>query len=141
MTTQLGALLATGYEQLDLDEPFEGHVGPFYLRPNGDGTYRSAFIAEKKHANGMGAVHGGLLMAFADYSLFSIGREQGAFDCVTIGFNSEFVSGGEIGDVIESTGEVVRATGSLLFVRGTMFTGDRTIMSFSGILKRVRSRS
>ncbi|MBV1901581.1 MAG: PaaI family thioesterase [Kordiimonadaceae bacterium] len=136
MTSQVEELLASGYKQWDMDEPFELLVGPFYMKENEDGTYRSAFVAEKKHTNAMGVVHGGLLMSFADYSLFSIARGHDIPRSVTIGFNSEFVSGGILGDVIESTGEVVRATRSLVFVRGTLFSGDRTILSFSGILKR-----
>ncbi|MEX0298251.1 MAG: PaaI family thioesterase [Kordiimonas sp.] len=138
MTISTEDLLSQGYRQLDMDEPFELLVGPFYLNEQSDGTFKSAFIAEQKHTNAMGIVHGGLLMSFADFSLFSIARNKVDGDCVTVGFNSEFVSSGKVGELIESSGEVVRATRSLLFVRGTIYSGDNTLMSFSGILKRLK---
>ncbi len=138
MTMSTESLLNRGYRQLDMDEPFEVLVGPFYMKEQEDGTFKSAFVAEKKHTNAMGVVHGGLLMSFADFSLFSIARNKVDGDCVTVGFNSEFVSSGKIGDLVESSGEVIRATRSLLFVRGTVYSGDNTLMSFSGILKRLK---
>lgn len=138
MTATVEALIADGYRQLDKDEPFEVLVGPFYMREKKDGTYQSAFIAEEKHTNAFGMVHGGLLMSFADFSLFSIARNHVNGDCVTVGFNSEFVAAGQVGELIESSGEVTRATRSLLFVRGTVYSGDKTLLSFSGILKRVK---
>jgi acyl-coenzyme A thioesterase PaaI-like protein len=36
-----------------------------------DGQIRCAFRVEKIHLNGMGNVHGGAFMAFADYCLFA----------------------------------------------------------------------
>ncbi|MCJ9427559.1 PaaI family thioesterase [Kordiimonas marina] len=131
-------LIAQGYGLWGDEDPFENLIGPFYHKDNGDGTYRSAFISEKRHCNTSGALHGGLLMSFADYALFSIAKKELEGRCVTVGFNSEFVSAGMEGEMIEAVGEVVRATRSLLFVRGTIFSADRTILTFSGILKRVR---
>lgn len=139
MTATLAALEAEGFRQLDLDEPFEVLVGPLLLKEREDGTYKSAFIAEEKHANALGMVHGGMLMSFADYSLFSIARKEVAGDCVTVGFNSEFVSAAKVGERIESSGEIIRATRSLIFVRGTIYSAERTILSFSGILKRLKA--
>tara|TARA_R110002096_G_scaffold48158_1_gene128064 strand:- start:434 stop:853 length:420 start_codon:yes stop_codon:yes gene_type:complete len=138
MAATIETLLADGYQQLDMNEPFEVLVGPFYMKEQEDGTYKSAFLAEEKHTNAFGMVHGGLLMSFADFSLFSIARNQVKGDCVTVGFNSEFVAAGQVGDLIESSGEVIRATRSLLFVRGTVYSGDKTLLSFSGILKRIK---
>lgn len=138
MKATASELIANGYKQLDLNEPFEVLVGPFYMKELEDGTFKSAFIAEEKHTNALGMVHGGLLMSFADFSLFSIARKEVDGDCVTVGFNSEFVAAGKVGEVIESSGEIIRATRSLLFVRGTIYSGDQTLLSFSGILKRLK---
>jgi acyl-coenzyme A thioesterase PaaI-like protein len=43
-----------------------------------------------------------------------------------------------LGDLVEATGEVVRAGGSLIFLRGLISTGGRPVMTFSGVVKRVR---
>lgn len=131
-------LKAQGYRTWGGEDPFEDMIAPFYFNEEGD-DIKCAFISERKHCNGHGMLHGGLLMTFADFSLFALARrelEGGA--AVTAGFNAEFISAGPKDALIEATGEVTRATKSLLFVRGTIFTGDTTIMTFSGILKRIR---
>lgn len=132
-------LAAKGYRFWGDADPFEELAGPFFFASNEDGTYKAAFHAEDRHCNGSGPLHGGLLMTFADYALFAIARDELQGRCVTIAFNSEFVSAGFSGELIEAKGEIVRATKSLLFVRGEVFTSDRTIMTFSGILKRTKS--
>lgn len=140
MTSWNEQLLADGYTMWGAEDPFEDMIGPFYLKSNGDGTNRSAFYSESRHVNTGGALHGGMLMSFADYSLFAIARELLEGPAVTVGFNSEFIGAVGAGHLIESTGEILRATRSLLFVRGTVFTGDQILMSFSGVLKRVRAK-
>ena len=58
------------------EEPFEhDSAGPFYFRTDEKGPV-SAFRAQRKHMNAGGVVHGGCLMAFADFSLFSIAHEH-----------------------------------------------------------------
>lgn len=134
-------LRAAGYQTWGDADPFEDLIGPFFLKDNGDGTYRAAFVAEdERHCNAGGMLHGGLLMSFADYALFTIAKEELNGFGVTVAFNSEFVSAGEAGELVEATGEITRATRSLIFVRGKIFSGDRTIMAFSGIIKRVKGR-
>jgi acyl-coenzyme A thioesterase PaaI-like protein len=45
-----------------------------------------------------------------------------------------------VGDLVEATGEVVRAGGSLSFIRGLIETGGQPMMTFSGVVKRVKRR-
>lgn len=121
------------------DDPFEQTVGPFYMRVGADGP-EMAFRAERRHLNGMGAVHGGCLMSFADFALFGIAHEALAPSGygVTVAFTSEFISGAKEGALMEALGEVLRAGGSLIFVRG-LITGDgEACLNFSGTLKRLR---
>ena len=140
MTSMNEQLLADGYRPWGGDDPFEDMIGPLFLKENADGINRTAFYSERRHVNSGGALHGGMLMSFADYSLFAIARGQLDGPAVTVGFNSEFISAVGAGHLIESTGEVLRATRSLLFVRGTVFTGEQTLLSFSGVLKRTSVR-
>jgi uncharacterized protein (TIGR00369 family) len=123
-----------------IGDAFEDHTGPFYFRDEADGAVRCAFRAEKKHLNGSGNMHGGCMMTFADYSLFMIGRKHMDGSAVTISLNGEFVGPAAEGDLIEATGEVVRAGGSLLFVRGIISTGGKAMLAFSGVVKKVRPR-
>jgi acyl-coenzyme A thioesterase PaaI-like protein len=127
-----------GWRRPDTD-PFELHAGPFYCRQTADGTRLSAFRAARRHLNLFDTLHGGCLMAFADFALFWIARDElqdgGA---VTASFNSEFVDAAAEGDLIEATGEVLRSIGSLIFVRGLISTQQRPLLSFSAILKKTR---
>ncbi|HEX5776135.1 MAG TPA: PaaI family thioesterase [Caulobacteraceae bacterium] len=122
-------------------DPFEHQSGPFFFREEADGTIRCAFRAEKKHMNGGGFMHGGCMMTFADYALFALAwKELNESYAVTVSLNSEFISSGAVGDLVEATGEVVKAGGSLIFVRGTLTTGGRALMTFSGVIKKVKPR-
>jgi len=51
---------------------------------------------------------------------------------VTVSLNGEFVGPANVGDLVEATGEVVRAGGSLVFLRGLISTGGTPMMTFSG---------
>ena len=59
---------------------------------------------------------------------------------VTVAFACEFLDAAYEGDLIEADGEVTRAGGSLIFVRGLLKSGDRALFSFSGTIKRVKKR-
>ncbi|MDB5419158.1 MAG: hypothetical protein JWP50_2577 [Phenylobacterium sp.] len=120
-------------------DPFEDLSGPFYWRRDPDGRPRCAFRAEPKHMNGGGFLHGGCVMTFADFALFVIAREdiEGG-RAVTATFNGEFVGTAHVGDLVECTGEVVKAGRSMVFVRGLIESGGEPVMSFSAVLKKTR---
>jgi len=122
-------------------DSFESHIGPFWHRIEEDGSVRCAFRVEKKHLNGSGNVHGGCYMAFADYCLFAIGRHALDGRGVTVNFACEFLDAAREGELIECTGEVTRAGGSLIFLRGKMKSGDRSLFTFSGTIKRVKRKA
>lgn len=122
-------------------DPFEDQSGPFYFREGEDGRVTTAFRAETKHMNGGGFMHGGCMMTFADFSLFAIAwKELADSRAVTVSLNGEFVGPARPGDLVTATGEVVRAGGSLLFVRGLVSTGTGPMLSFSGVIKKIRAR-
>lgn len=122
-------------------DDFEEHAGPFYCRPEGDGVV-CAFRPGKKNRNGGGNIHGGALMTFADYAIFMIaGGMETAVHGVTVTMNSEFVGAAYPDHLLTARGEVVRAGGSLVFVRGTISDGDRAVLAFSATIKRLKARS
>lgn len=122
-------------------DPFETALGPFCFKIEGGGV-RCAFEPRREHLNGSGAIHGGALMSFADFSLFSIAYNAlaGGVRAVTLTFNSEFLSAGTLGAWIEAEGEVLRETRSLIFVRGLVTQGSRPVLAFSGTLKKIASQ-
>lgn len=46
-----------------------------------------------------------------------------------------------VGDLVEGSGEVVKAARSMVFVRGIISTGGEPMMSFSAVLKKIARRS
>ena len=130
-----------GWHTYDLHGTFDQVVGPFYFKTDADGRMRCAFRAEEKHMNLGGRMHGGCLMTFADIALFQTAyQEMEGKTGVTVQLDSTLIDGGYVGELIEATGEVVRAGGSLIFVRGQITTGDRTLMTFSGIIRKFDPR-
>ena len=127
----------TGYDT----DPYENLAGPFYARRDESGRMVCAFRAEKKHMNASGFMHGGCMATFADYALFVIGEEALAgTGSVTASLNCEFVDSAREGELIEARGEVVRAGGSMVFLRGLIKSGERPLLSFTAIIKKIRRR-
>jgi acyl-coenzyme A thioesterase PaaI-like protein len=119
---------------------FETHSGPFWHRMDDNGVIRCAFRVERKHLNGMANVHGGAFMAFADYCLFAIASPVLQGPGVTVSFACEFLDAAREGELVEGSGEITRAGGSLIFLRGILKSGDRPLFTFSGTIKRVKRR-
>ncbi len=121
-------------------EAFEfGAAGPFYFKEIDD-EYVSRFRAEKKHLNGGGTVHGGCLMTFADFALFAIATDHIEFYAVTVAFTSEFLSAAKEGQLIEAKGDVLKAGGSIIFVRGLITADGNPALNFSGTIKKLQPR-
>jgi uncharacterized protein (TIGR00369 family) len=119
---------------------FEELAGPFYCQPEGDGVL-CGFIPEAKNRNGGGNIHGGALMTFADYALFMIaGGMDTSIHGVTMTMNCDFVGAAEPGRLLTARGEVVRAGGSVVFVRGVIDDAGRNVLAFSATIKRFKPR-
>jgi uncharacterized protein (TIGR00369 family) len=129
-----------GWSQWGAD-PFEAMTGPYYCRYDTDGRARTALRAQDRHMNGGGFMHGGALMTFADYTLFFVARATlDDAPAVTATCNCEFVGAVTAGDLVEGTGEVVKAGRSMIFVRGTLSVGGEPVVTFSAVVKRSGAR-
>ena len=120
-------------------DPAEDHVGPFYFAKQGD-KLSYAFEAAQSHCNAHGSVHGGILMTFADYCLCMEATDHYASEtCITVSFSSAFVSVAEIGALVEGRVDVTKKTGSMVFLTGSLFVSDETILTFTAVVKRLRN--
>ena len=132
-----------GWTKWGTTEPFEDHVGPFFMKLDHEGgQHLSAFVCEKRHLNGGNFLHGGMLMSFADYALFVIAHDalEGEHS-VTVSCQTDFLKGASpLGECVYAKGEVMRNTRSMIFVRGEIFVGDDTLATFNGILKKIAVR-
>ena len=121
----------------DYTDPFEDRVGPLGYKVDA-GRISFVFDAQPHHRNSSDSLHGGMLMTFADYAIcLTAVWDQPGEKCVTVSFNCEFVTAGRVGDRVESVCEVVRRTGSLTFVRGQVFVGERVLLNCSAVVKRL----
>ena len=118
-------------------DPAEDHIGPFYYRW-GEERRRYAFRADQRHCNANGIVHGGVLMTFADFALCMEATEHYSKEtCVTVNFNCDFVAASHVGDLMECSARTTRKTGSMVFLRGEIFTGETIVMTYSAVVKRL----
>lgn len=114
---------------------FPNFVGPILERVDGD-ERRFGFMADQRHANDRGVVHGGMLVTFADHSLGelvldSVQRRL----CATIQLNIQFLSAVAVGEFVVIRGERLRGTRSLVFMRGLISVGDRSVAAVDGVWK------
>ena len=130
-----------GYESWEGHDPFEDHSGPYFFKEQADGSFKAAYLAAPHTVNGLGVIHGGSLMTFADYALFVICKNSLKDHYgLTVSFNCDLVAGGVLGEFIEAEGQVIQETRTMIFVQGLIFTerdDERTtLMRFSGIIRK-----
>ncbi len=118
---------------------FSSLVGPIWAKKiqTGDGeTWRYGFLAEDKHENRQGAVHGGMLMTFADHAIGFVAWEAaGRRKCVTMQLENQFLAAVKNGDFVECDTEIVRAAKTVIFLRGVLKVKGRPVMAANGIWK------
>ncbi len=118
-------------------DTFESGVGPFYMKTDEAGRVVCRFVAEPRHMNGGGFMHGGCFLTFADFACFSIAEELTSGPSVTVNLSGDFLSAAKVGDVMEATGEVTRAGGRLIYVRGMITANGKPALSFTSVITRV----
>ena len=119
--------------------PFTTHNGPFFHRIADDG-FEHAFYALKRHCNGMGIVHGGMLTTFLDGVLARAVVKAIDSAAVTVHLSVDFLSMARAGDWVFGDGRVTRKTRDLVFVEGRVRVGEREVLRGSGVFKPVRRR-
>lgn len=128
-------LLAAGWRSVQ-GQGFTGQLGPIWVH-GAAGDRQIGFIATPQQGNNQeGAVHGGALMTFADIALgYAAADALGGSHLVTAQLQLHFVAGGKTGEFISCRPELVRRSTHLIFVRGLLVAGDRTVASADGIWK------
>ena len=108
-------------------------IGVPWSKRDGAG-WRYGLVTTEAHRNVQGVIHGGILMSFADHGLSLLVWEAAKRQpCTTIQLNTHFLAAVRPGDFVELTGEVTRATRSLVFVRGLLSVGGRDVAAADGI--------
>ncbi|MBT8427992.1 MAG: PaaI family thioesterase [Erythrobacter sp.] len=119
-------------------------MGKLITRVDDDGRHaRLRMFPERKHENLQGIIHGAVTLSLIDISLFTTMHTIGSGNAgpsVTLELSTQFVGGGKPDQPLDAVTEIVRETGSMVFVRGQVEQGDHIVASFSGIVKKVRPK-
>ena len=115
-------------------QAFGTHVGPFW-RPEGD-VLTCGFAADARHGNKRGVVHGGMLATAFDVALGNASWDAaGQRPSATVQLAVQYVGALQLGEFAVIQAEIIRATRSLVFVRGVMRVGDRVVATADGVWK------
>jgi uncharacterized protein (TIGR00369 family) len=130
---------ADGWITID-DDPMPGGLGIAWRKRQND-KWIYGLQTRPDHANRAGAVHGGILVAFADHTLgcYVEAAAAGA-PHVTIQLNTHFLAAVDPGDFLQLRGEVTRITGSMVFIRGIVALGEKDVLAVDGIWRVFRPR-
>lgn len=121
-------------------DTFETNTGPFYMKKDENGRVVCRFIAEPRHMNGGGFMHGGCFLTFADFACFAIAEDHTQGPSVTVNLSGDFLFSAKPGDMMEATGEVTRAGGRLIYVRGVVTANGKPALSFTSVITRISKR-
>jgi len=118
---------------------FNLFAGPFFRLGDDGDVKRFAFIAQEKHMNAAGSVHGGLLMTFADIAMSRTSRlVSGAKSCSTVSVSCDFMTAGRLGELIEIRVRVTRQTRTLVFLSAEIAANGAILMVANGLWRIVR---
>jgi uncharacterized protein (TIGR00369 family) len=126
----------------DPDGRFASLLGDFFFRQGPDGAGFPAveckMETDRRHSNGLGYIHGGFIMSFIDMAMFAfIFRQLENHAAVTLSCATDFLSAGIVGKPIEATGEILKETGKMLFVRGLVKQDGVNVASFTGTMRKI----
>ncbi|MFO1238471.1 MAG: PaaI family thioesterase [Alphaproteobacteria bacterium] len=129
-----------GYRQMNWTQGFGRQIGPLYERNEPGGGYTRGFLVSEHHTNGMRNCHGGMLMSFADMAFGHAITQKAHRYWVTVRLLTDFLSSASVGEFVEGTAEVMGEEDDLYTVRGRIWTGERTIMTGTGVFKALGER-
>lgn len=128
-----------GFQLLPWHRGFGRQVGPLFEKRDETGITR-AFRVEEHHTNGMMNAHGGMLMTFADMAWgAAVERDEESW-WVTVRLLCDFLSGARHGEWIEGRGEVLSESDRIFTVEGRIWSGERTLLTGTGLFKLIPRR-
>jgi len=130
-----------GWSYLPHFDPFEAHLGPFFVRDLSGGR-EFALIVDDRHMNARGVAHGGALLTFSDACFgYAIWDATDRAPCVTVSQQSNFVAAVDEGAFVSCRPEVVRKTREVVFIRGDFSVAGKVVLTASAIWKIWRKSS
>ena len=128
-----------GFKEIDVAGFAEAN-GPWFEKLEGGRLIRG-FMPEKRHANSLGIVHGGMLAAFLDSAMGTAVFHTLDRRAVTLRLTLDFLGPGRIGDWLQAEGEVVSHDEHVAQVRGRLYGPRHEVLAGLGafaLLSRLR---
>ncbi|WP_435417471.1 PaaI family thioesterase [Parerythrobacter aurantius] len=125
------------------DTLFNGAVMGKLITRREDDKCRLRMFPERRHENLQGIIHGAVTLALIDISLFTTMHVVGSGNAgpsVTLELSTQFVGGGDPARPLDAVTEIMRETGKLVFVRGTVVQDEDIVASYSGIIRKLPLR-
>lgn len=128
-----------GFETITSHSEYACAAGPIFERAFEDETgatqWQRGFRVMQKHTNAGGMAHGGLLMTFADVLLATAVSKHVPPPFVTVRMTSDFIGAATLGSWVIGEARMVKRTGSLAFVEGTLSVDGKPVFTTSGIFR------
>lgn len=119
---------------------FNTFVGPYYEWEGGD-SMRAGFVTDDRHGNKRGVTHGGMIATSFDVALGNAAWSAAEGQrCATVQLTIQYVGALHLHEFAEVTVELVRATRSLVFLRGVMVANGRMVATADGVWKILKWR-
>jgi len=117
-------------------------IGTLLVRDEGDGFARTRIFPAAHMGNVHGMIHGGIITALADATVFAgpgvlTGQDLGA--SVTVELSLQFIGAGKMDEPLDALVSILRETGRMIFCQGKIVQGDNTVAGFSGIIRKIAS--
>lgn len=121
----------------DISTPgFNRLIGPIQIRTDEAILNQFRFVAEERHQNSRGVVHGGMLMSFADTAIGNtIRRGRRGRLQATIQLEMHFVRPAPVGATVEVSCRIVRETRNLVFADADILIGEEIVATARGVWK------
>ncbi len=114
---------------------FIGSAGPLWTRREGEG-WAYGLLAEARHLNPAGVVHGGALLTLLDHAMSTVAWEaSGRLPCVTVALDTHFLQAVREGQFAEARAGVSHRTRSLVFMKGQLVVEGNAVLTGQAILK------
>jgi uncharacterized protein (TIGR00369 family) len=123
-----------GFDHHNRSSPFLDLIGPLYSRGAG-ASLELALRVDRRHTNGSGSVHGGILATLADLALgYAMATTEDPPLLLTTASLTIDIAGSAVpGDLLTSTVDIQRIGSRLAFANCYLHVGGRRIARASGI--------
>jgi len=135
----MSAEIPEGFVPAQFAPGFLDHSGPYFLKRTPDAKILGCRITEQ-HMNYVNMAHGGVLATLADVALsFPLyDSADPKLPVSTVSMTTNFLSGARLGDWLEASGTIDRIGAKLGYVHGSIWGGERMLMTMSGVYNIIR---